>query len=110
MTKANENCCNENRQRKIADIYIVILQIFNELWIIKEMDTRESHLTKVYRQERYFLGCPRGYSNMPKLQNDPIINNGASALSNVSVIVFESSTNILTELVLAARNTFNIFL
>jgi len=42
---------------------------------------------------------------MPKLQNDPIINNGSSALS---VIVSESSVSILTELVLTARDTFLI--
>ena len=45
---------------------------------------------------------------MPKLKNDPRINNGASVFSSVSVIVSES-VSILIELVLATQIRFNIF-
>jgi len=42
---------------------------------------------KIYRQLRYGLSCPREYSNKPKLQSEPMINNGASAVWIVFVIV-----------------------
>ena len=71
------------------------------------MYVKEPHLAKPYRQDRYALGCPRGYSNMLKPKNEPKVNNGASALSSASVIVFESAS-VLTELVLAARDTNTI--
>ncbi|XP_012054892.1 PREDICTED: tachykinins [Atta cephalotes] len=41
----------------------------------------------VYRPERYDLDHPSGYWNKPKLQNEPMINNGASAVCSVFVIV-----------------------
>jgi len=40
---------------------------------------------------------------MPKLQNDPMMNNGASALSSVFIIVPELAS-ILIKLVLATRD------
>ena len=49
------------------------------------------NMTKAYRQEKYGLGCPRGYSNKPKPQNEPKIINGASAACSVFVILSKSS-------------------
>jgi len=48
-------------------------------------------MAKMYKQERYGLGCPRGYSNKPKPQNEPMINNGASAVCSVFIIVSRQS-------------------
>jgi len=52
---------------------------------------KKLHMAKIYRKERYGLGCPRGYSNKFKPQNEPMINNGASASCSVFAIVFRSS-------------------
>ena len=45
------------------------------------------NMTKTYKQERYGLGRPRGYSNKPKPENEPEIINGASTACSIFVIV-----------------------
>ena len=56
---------------------------------------RKLHMAKTYKKERDGLECPRGYSNEPKLKNEPQINNGASAACSVFVIISRLSASSL---------------